>query len=626
MGVTSGVRGVLCLAVATTALSACRNSDRLTGSTNIVVITLDTTRADRLGAYGSRAGLTPRLDKLASRADVYSHVFSTAPLTLPAHASIFSGLYPYRHRARVNGTDTVGTDVPLIAEELRRAGLSTAAVIGSIVVGSRSGLARGFDAFDERFAENETRRYGDWIAERPADEVVDRAIAWLNGNGSKRFFLWVHLYDPHAPYKGSYDEEVRRVDGAVGRLLDTLAEHGVADRTLVVVAGDHGESLGEHGEETHGVFLYDATLRVPLIVVRPGQKRGRRIDAPVSLADVAPTLRDAAGLPAGDADGQSLWKADPERARAVYAESTYAASLIGWSPLRALRTLTHKYIEAPRPELYDLGRDPQERLNVAASDIEPARRLPRTLAALRRHASGTVTRSEIQPEDIRQLAALGYLTPSSAAADPDRFDPSLPDPKDRIDVWNGIERGIIARQAGRYEEAIDLLEGVVRRESAAPTAVLRELSMSLRRSRRTPRALEVYRQLTSRGDAIADDFFGLGVTRHLLDDRRGAIEAYRRAVAIDPKHESAWINLGQELLASGALAEAEGAFLRAAAVNPRSVDALAGTAAVAFERRDYGAARARLEQALALDPINDQAKQNLALVVRATNQEHALVR
>jgi choline-sulfatase len=625
-GVRSGIWGVLCLAAAAVLVARCGAGNPGARPERIVLITLDTCRADRLGAYGGPSGLTPRLDELAGRGTVYANAFTTAPLTLPAHASLFSGLFPFRHGARVNGTDSVGPAVPLVQEELREAGYGTGAFVASVVVGSSSGMARGFDHFDERFAENENRRYGEWVAERPGSEVVDRALTWMDAAGQSSSFVWVHLYDAHAPYEGSYDEEIGRLDREVGRIVDALRERGVDRKTLIIVAGDHGESLGEHGESTHGIFLYDSTLRIPLIVVRPGQQRAERVRAPVSLVDLAPTLRDAAGISARDGDGVSLWKAAPAERRAVYAESTYAAALIGWSPLRALRTLKHKYVEAPRPELYDLERDPAELTNIVGSGIEPARRLPRMLAGLLRTAVPAAgDRSRPDPEAMRQLASLGYLAPSSAAIDPDHIDASLPDPKDRIATWDQIERGIIARQSGNHAEAVDLLEAALRAEPNAPTSVLRELALSLRRTRRIDRALEIYAHLTSRPDAIADDYAGLGISEHLASNTRAAIAAYRRAVQLDPRHESAWINLGQELLAVGELDGAEEAFAGAARANQRSVDGLSGLAAVAFERRDYAAARMALQQALAIDPSNAHTKENLALVMRASNKERTLL-
>ena len=298
-------------------MSGCaRGGPALPGAGNVLVVSIDTLRADRVGALGGPPGLTPNLDRLAARGAVFTNAFTPAPLTLPAHTSLFSGRWPFRHGVRVNGTDRVDDAVPLLAAEFRKAGFATGAVIGSLVLRSEVGLARGFDLYDESFARNAGKPAGEWTAERPGEEVVDRAIAWLDGQRDARFFLWVHLYDPHAPYdppspfkerfSSPYDGEVAAADAALGRLLTHLEKDGRLATTLVAVAGDHGESLGEHGEETHGVFLYDATLHVPLVIAVPGAK-AVRVTAPVSLVDLAPTLREAAALPADAAsDGVSL--------------------------------------------------------------------------------------------------------------------------------------------------------------------------------------------------------------------------------------------------------------------------------------------------------------------------------
>ena len=608
------------------------------GRSNVLIVTIDTLRVDRVGALGSALGATPNLDRLATRGTTFRAAFTTAPLTLPAHASLFSGRLPFRHGARINGTGRVAPSVPLLAEEFRGAGYETGAFIGSLVLRAATGLDRGFDTYDERFAANEGHPRDAWKAERRGDEVAGRAIAWLDRKRDRPFFLWVHLYDAHAPYdppepfrarfRSPYDGEVAAADAALGRVLDHLAADGRLARTIVAVAGDHGESLGEHGEETHGVFLYEATLRVPIVLARAGQERPETRSAPVSLVDIAPTLREAASLPSdAESDGISLLRLGGAvaEARVVFAEAVYPAALFGWSPLRAARGASLKYVEAPRRELYDVGKDPAEGENLFAPDDAPARDLARRLAkafAASRPAAGPAGGAD--EEAMRRLASLGYMTPSGASSDLDRVDGSRVDPKDRIGAWPAIEKAIIARQLNRSAEAASLLASLDPGIRNGDPALLREFALVLRRSRRVREAVSTYEEILRRHPPVADDWFGLGIARHLLGQDDTAVAAHREAVRLRPDWPDAWINLGQELLALGRLAEAREAFARVVALDDRSVDGHSGLAAVAVEREDLATASAELRRALDADPGRAETLDNLARVERARgNQKEA---
>ncbi|MFN2387383.1 MAG: sulfatase-like hydrolase/transferase [Thermoanaerobaculia bacterium] len=615
---------------ATLAVSCARGHsqrpDRIPRAENVLVVTVDTLRADRVGAHGSRAGATPHIDALARRGIVFERAFTTAPLTLPAHVSLFSGLLPVHSGVRVNGTDRVPAEVPLLAEQLRAAGFATGAAVGSFVLRSETGIARGFAAYDESFAANAGRK-GKWEGERRAEEVVERALGWLDRTGPERFFLWVHLFDPHAPYAPPapyaerfagrpYDGEVAYADACLGRLLQGMTERGRVEQTLIVVAGDHGESLGEHGEATHGVFLYDATLRVPLILVPPENAPASRVAAPVSLVDVAPTVREAAGLAPSVSDGTSLLR--PSDDRIVLAESNYPAVLLGWSPLRAARSATKKYVEAPRPEFYDLTADPAETRNAFRREDEAMRRLARAMERRRFSAPARAAASSgSDPEVARRLASLGYLTARHPGADLDRIDATRVDPKDRISWWDAIESGIVAQQAGRSEEAARILERLVHDYPEEDAVLLRELAAAQRRSGRIAAAVKTYERILRRFPPIAEDYFGLGVCRHVQGRDDLAARAHEQAVALDAAREDAWINLGQEYLALGALLKAADAFQHAVRLDARSVDALSGLAAVAYEQKDFAVAARRLREALAISPGHPQALANLEEVERA---------
>jgi len=613
--------------------AACSRSGRTAPASpppNVLIVSIDTLRADRVGAYGSHLGATPNLDRLAARGAVFENAFTTAPLTLPAHASLFSGLWPFHHGARVNGADSISSDVPLLAERMRAAGIRTGAVVGSLVLRSQTGLARGFESYDDRFEENRERVQRDWNARRRGDEVVDRAAAWLDSVGTGRFFLWVHLYDPHAPYDppepfrsrfaaSRYDAGVAYADACLGRLIARLDSTAKLSNTVLLVTGDHGESLGEHGESTHGVFLYDATLRVPLVLVDPRRLGARRISAPVSLADVAPTLAESAGLSSAPADGSSLTSllAGIESARhRVYAESVYPAALLNWSPVFAVRSQRSKYIQAPRPELFDLASDPVEEVNLFDASREDARSLARELLAIRSAGKAQRVSAPGGSESVSRLASLGYLTPSGTPTDLDAVTAGRTDPKDGIADWDSIERAIIARQSGRPAEAAKLLQAVLARGRETGPAVLRELAQSLRQSGHPETAVAVYERLLRVSPPVAEDLFRLGVCWHMLGREDRAAKAHGEAVALDPTDTDAWIDLGQESLTIRRLDSAQEAFSAALRLDSKSLDALAGLAAVAYERQDFASAAARLQEALALAPDNLQTLENLARVER----------
>lgn len=390
-----------------------------TRPSNVVVISLDTTRADRLPAYGFSGMTTPALDRIARQGMVFDCAETVAPLTLPAHTSLFTGLYPPHHGVRDNAdAPAVGVAAaPTLAEILRARGFRTAAFVGSVVLSRSRGLARGFDTYSDGAYDGlpPPRR-------RDGSIVIDEASAWIDRQDGAPFFLWVHLYDVHGPqrlpieyrraYGDSYEGGLAYADAQVGRLLNSLERKGVIPSTAVIVAGDHGESLGDHGEREHGIFVYESTMHVPLIVRSPGARRGHA-DGLVSLVDVLPTVVDLFGLPRPSGlDGVSLVPALRGRRlpeREVYAESMYPSHL-GWGPLRMLRRERMKYIEAPRPELYDLATDPFERRNLVSERPAAADGMRARLAAIAAISPRYAAAGAPDVETARGLAALGYIS------------------------------------------------------------------------------------------------------------------------------------------------------------------------------------------------------------------------
>jgi arylsulfatase A-like enzyme len=382
----------------------------------LVIITLDTTRADRLPLYGFGSLATPAIDGLASHGAVFDDAMTVAPLTLPAHTSLFTGLYPAHHGVRENDGPALDRSHATLAGLLHDRGFHTAAFVGSVVLHRDRGLSRGFDVYDDGSANGAAvpkRRQG--------SEVVDRARAWIDRLGAKSFFLWVHLYDVHAPqalptdlrraYGDRYEGGIAYVDAQVGRLLEALERRQLLSNTVVVVAGDHGESLGEHGEQGHGIFLYQSTLRVPLVICAPGMTARRVTDA-TSLVDVFPTVLQLLGIPPHvPHDGTNLVPALTGGGlpkRVIYAESLYAAHF-GWGPLRMIRDGEFKFIDAPTSELYDLARDPGEQQNVADQHLATASALSRTLQGMSTDVAAQGAGARLPPERLKALQALGYV-------------------------------------------------------------------------------------------------------------------------------------------------------------------------------------------------------------------------
>jgi choline-sulfatase len=407
---------------------------------NLVIITLDTTRADRLPAYGFASVRTPAIDRLARTGVVFEDAESVAPLTLTAHTSLFTGLYPPHHGVRDNVDAPLGAAHATLAGILHARGFRTGAFVGSMVLAADRGLARGFDVYDDGGTQG-----GPGPRRRSATEVVDDAQRWIDGLDGEPFFLWVHLYDVHAPqapplefrraYGDGYEGAIVYMDSQIARLLETLERKGALATSAIVVAGDHGESLGEHGEREHGIFLYEGALHVPLVIRAPGVAP-RHVSGITSLVDVLPTLLNLLGIESSPAiDGRSLVPAlrgMPLRDRPIYAESMYATRF-GWSPLRMLRDRELKYIDAPRPELYDLDADPSEQCDLSAARPAVLAHMRAELAAI-----GVTTEAVGAPaagaDRQRTLASLGYVSGRAARR---TFDARL-DPKDFIDVYNAV--------------------------------------------------------------------------------------------------------------------------------------------------------------------------------------------
>jgi choline-sulfatase len=430
--VSARVLAIGCVSTLATACGgAAPHRDPAPVAQHLLLVTIDTLRADRLGVYGHAPARTPAIDGLAARGVRFTRAFATAPITLPSHASLMTGRYPPAHGSRHNGM-AMAPGVPTLAESLRRAGVATAAFVGAFPLDRRFGLDRGFDVYGDRMPRGPDGRPAN---ERPGQQVVDEALAWMATHRSDRMFVWVHLFEPHAPYgvaadgrpvAARYDDDVAEADRQLGRLLEGLGPS--RDQTLVVVTADHGEAFGEHGEIGHSVFVYDTTLRVPLVVAGPGLEP-RLIESDVALVDVAPTLSALLGAGQFAADGVDLTgvvSGAAVPARELYAESFAPLLDFGWSPLRSLRGSGLKVIAAPRPELFDLAVDAGEVTNLA--DADRARTTSWLARVDRRSPASIAAGPAADPDAARRLQALGYAAGATPAGG------GRADPKDRREL------------------------------------------------------------------------------------------------------------------------------------------------------------------------------------------------
>lgn len=456
---------------------------------SVLLISLDTTRADRLGCYGYAAAQTPNIDQLAAEGTLFEQCTTSVPGTLPAHTSLLTGLYPFAHGVRLNGSYRLDESYQTLAEAMRSAGYRTFARVAAMVLNREFGLDQGFEVYQDVRAPVSTRRRTG-PAELPAGTISDAAIGWLRAHRSDRFFLFVHYFDPHHPYEppepfrasipDPYDGEIAYTDSQVGRLLAALRELEREADTLVVLTADHGEGLGEHREPTHGFYLYDSTLHVPLILRKPGLiPAGQRVAAQVRLVDVAPTILALTGLPplpgVHGVDLRPLLL-DPARdvGLAAYAENLYPFLRLGYSQLRAWRAGGWKFIQAPRPELYDLAADPHELSDRAPLEPERVASMREELRALLAAAAPAPDgQQSVAASDIRRLEALGYLhtPPAGEPGDPDVFEPVGENPMDHAEALELNARAIMALSTGSPPQAEAALRAALERGPQSPGVV-----------------------------------------------------------------------------------------------------------------------------------------------------------
>lgn len=637
-----------CLTVAL-ALYGCHASTRAPAEAsksvpeNLLLITIDTLRPDHLGCYGDRSIKTPNIDDLAAHGIRFAQAVAAVPLTLPSHASILTGTYPPVHGVRDMGGFVLGDSPPTLATVLAKAGFRTAAFVGSFTLDHRFGLNRGFETYDDDMPPAGTASASVREPERRAEVVADRALAWLAARPPGRFFLWVHFFDPHTPYDPPepyrsqyagrlYDGEIAYTDAQLGRLLEALRQKGLAERTLIALLGDHGESLGEHGESTHGIFLYDATVRIPLILAGPGVPAGKTVEAQVRSIDLMPTILAALRLPPGhELQGTSLWPVMkggttlPPESRFAYLETIYPRTHLAWSELRGLRTAEWKYIQAPHEELYDLRVDSAEEHNGLRKNPAVLERYKAVLGGiLGESRRDEVLRAGQLSEEARQeLDSLGYV--SAGLGQPVKLDMSRPDPKTRVALLHNFETAIDLMGRRDYALAAEWLEKAVAADSTNPLFYLR-LGICYQVAGNAHAALATFERAFRHHAETDEIMYRYG---NLLSDegefKRAAV-AFERSLTLNPGFSEALNNLALCYWELGRLAEAESAFKRLLALNAKQASAHNGLGLVRIKQGRRAEAAAEFQQALGADPQFWEAWLNLGIYYREEGRREEALR
>jgi choline-sulfatase len=601
---------------------------------SIILVTMDTTRADRMGFLGSDRGLTPNLDALARESVVFTRAYSQVPLTTPSHAVLLTGTYPQFNHIEDLGA-SLSKDLPYLPEILQGRGYHTGAFVGSYVLdpaGTAPGFDRGFDVYDAHFHERQPGEDRYHSVERRAAEVLSHAMIWLSRQPPGPFFIWIHFYDPHDPYdppepfktryaSQPYDGEISYTDWVIGGLVDVLRKHDLYNNTVIAIAADHGEAFGEHGEQRHGMFLYDETIHVPLLLKLPDHRfAGKRVEDRVALVDVAPTLLDTAGVAVPAAmQGHSLVpQFDKDRNHhdpptgdaAVYSQSNYARAF-GWSGLSSWRTSNYLYVKAPKRELYDQKSDPAAHRNLAAANPAVADTLDFKLTKFQQETSSAPSASAtLDPVQAEKLRALGYM-PSDPAVGATQPAKTLIDPKDKIEVANQFHRAAVDFEEDRDDEGISTLRDLLQREPGM-TGVSMELGRALYREQRYPEALPYYRSAAEKMPDSSAAHYELALTLVKTKDWDAALPEARTAARLASDSAQVHYFLGMVELHLKHLPEATAEILRSLEIDPNHFAANLKYGEMLLIEGHPDEALPRLQRASEVDPNSAEAHKYLA--------------
>jgi arylsulfatase A-like enzyme/Tfp pilus assembly protein PilF len=533
---------------------------------NVILITIDTVRADHLGCYGGVNIETPTLDALAHDGIVFERAISQVPLTWPSHAAILTGTYPFQNGVQDFTGQPLAPQFRSIAQAFKQQGYATGAVVSAFVLDRSWGLARGFDFYDDAFSAQAFQQKDIGLVDRKAGESVTHALNWLNQEGLHKaprrpFFFWLHLYDPHSPYDPPepyrtqyrshlYDGEIAYTDYELGRLITWLKRNQLYDHALIVFLSDHGESLGDHGEKEHGFFVYDSTVHIPLIVKLPAGSgfRPMRVPRPVETVAVTPTLLHSAGIKdeiEKQFQSHGLFGPATENEDAAYSETFYPFSSFGWSPLHALETSRYHYIEAPQPELYDVVADPREKNNLASQQTATVAVLKDKLHALLRQnpfASSEGGNSGLSPDALEKLRALGYVAYRSPVS-PAALAAGLPDPKDKVAEFNAILAAADAFHAGDFQAGRKLL-AEVRESDPQMYIVAFMLGEAAQRQQNWGDAAGEFQKSLELNPNFDQAMLGLARALVKVDRSDEAKQWLQKALTFNPHNYRAWHELG----------------------------------------------------------------------------------
>jgi len=578
---------------------------------NILLISIDTLRSDSIGCYGSKKATTPNIDSLAKNGVLFKNVVSPAPFTLPSHTSMMTGLIPPSHGVLDNGGFYLDPNTVTLAEMARSQGLNTAAFVGAFPLDSRFGLDQGFDLYNDNYPSvNNVNELT--MPERPAEEVTGPALLWLEAHKAKRWFVFVHFYDPHFPYKDSYEKEIEEADRQVGRLLKFLKDNGLDRKTLVVLTSDHGESLGEHQEKTHGIFAYESTLRTPLIF---SPFRPKTIETRVRLIDIAPTILGLQKLSFPQRiQGVSLRNFIEGGTQTIpdsYFESLSLHLNAGWAPLRGFYSGSMKYIELPLQELYDISKDPGESSNLCSDQQLCNLWKTKFSSFYRPYNKPDVKRAEIDRETQEQLRALGYVTGSSARTIKDYT--ANDDPKNLITFHNRIDAAMSFFNKGYDLKALEILEKII--SDRPDYSVAYELASYIQSSLGFPeQSVELLNKAVKNGVPGESIVGKMGL--YLYEARRydEAMKQLRVAVTSDPKNVDQINYLGMTYTAIGNYSAAEESFRKALALDPSSAMTINNLATLFLTQKKYDLAEKELMAAVAVNPRMSGAYNQLGVI------------
>lgn len=625
-----------CLIFAAVAAAAPR--PRPAAPPNLLLITIDTLRPDHLGCYGYRQVRTPNIDSLAAAGSRFEHAYTPVPITLPSHTVMMTGTYPMYSGMHDFSGNRLNPQQPTLASILKQHGYATGAVLGSAVLDHRFGLNQGFDFYYDHFDFNRLEDANLDLMKRPGDQVVDQALQWLTANTGKPFFLWVHLYDPHTPYQPSppfdreyqdrpYDGEIAFADVQVGRLLRFLKQKQLYGTTLIVLTGDHGESLGEHGEKNHGFFIYDATLRIPFLVKLPvGERQVATVPDSFSTVDLLPTVLNVLKVPLpADVQGASvlpeilgkpLPSAPPTQ---LYSESFLPLLHFDWSDLRGIQVGKYHFIDVPKPELYDIATDPGELHNIYAQKPAIAQELKSQLEALEQKYTAGHQQVQAMPLDpvlMERLKSLGYAGFSGGHPAKTGDNRQLPDPKDRIAMFELVSEAMDASQHDRYDESTaKLAQALKTEETCVPVHYL--LGLDYYRMQNYADSIREFRRVLELSPDYTLVYYYLGLAYARAGDYANSIDYLQRTLQADDTNFSAAYNLGAVDLKIGNVEQAAAAFRQAIQIYPGYEPAHLALGEILLYQKKVDEAVAELRRAVQLAPNDPAPHAALAKALKA---------